>query len=541
MHSPLPHSPADPDSYTAKAQAVSIVAGFTPATLVKTTSRQESPVSIRPDSVLRRGHQQKPSENKKELSNKTDRYYTRPNTGNMTPRRSVTAPVVSESQIKDTIRKERKGEQQRPKTSSSKVVERFAVPERESSRPLARFSSKIDRFQKSTSKIFSVSAFSRSNTKKKTKAEPKIDTVQKESLKPMERSWIDFDTRDKQMSWSHQPGGQSDVQALASRKDTAPEFPHLFYMSFLEDQSASDEGEDLKSPDEEDMKDGAGKENDLEHQITALPSVTHSMAGSKDKSSQNDDMAAEVASTYSAKNRRFRAKNLHVPPLPKPKFGKPPNPDNNHVIYQNRNWLRPKPSTVFSFISAKKGADEASLNSPSLFRSRHGSVISETPSRPVSSQTDHIPGSTRPVPSFNPTWTARKDVRNVETPPISPKAVSSAAAASSNLRPGTSQSSARGSIIDNTVSTNEITRKALPANTHERRASSASRGKGNGDSRSASPLTITTTLEKPQHGGLSLFPRTPTTPRVRKFVSMTSLREVTAADDIDDRPPRSRG
>lgn len=541
MHSPVPQSPADPDSYTAKAQAVSIVAGFTPATLVKTTSRQESPVSIRPGSVLRRGHQQKPSENKKELSNKADRFYARPNTGNMTPRRSVTAPVVSESQSKDTFRKDRKGEQQRPKTSSSKVAERFALPEKTSNRPLARLSSKIDRFSKSTSKIFSVSAFSRSNTKKKSKAEPKINTTQKEPLKPMERSWIDFDTRDKQMSWSHQPGAQSDVHNLASRKDTSPEFPHLFYMSFLEDQSASDE-EDLKSPDEEDMKDGAGNEKDLEHQITALPSVTKSMAGFKDKSSHDDDMAAEVASTYSAKNRRFRAKNLHVPPLPKPKFGKPPNSDNNHVIYQNRNWLRPKPSTVFSFISSKKGADEASLNSPSMFRSRRGSGISETPSRPMSSQTNHIHGSTTPVPSFNQTWAAPRDgsFRNVETPPISPKATS-LATANVNTRPGTSQSSARGSISDSSGPTNEIPRKALTINTHERRASSATGAKGNGDIRSASPLSITTSLERPQHGGLSLFPRTPTTPRVRKFVSMTSLREVTAGDDLDDRPPRSRG
>ncbi|KAF3400606.1 hypothetical protein DPV78_004869 [Talaromyces pinophilus] len=542
MHSPLPQSPADPDSYTAKAQAVSIVAGFTPPTLVKTTSRQESPVSTRTGSVLRRGHQQKHSENKKELNNKADRYYARPDTGHMTPRRSVTAPVVSESQIKDTVRKERKREQQRPKTSS-KAVERFGVPEKDSNRSLARFSSKIDRFSKSTSKIFSVSAFSRSNTKKKTKAEPKIEATRNEPLKPMERSWIDLDARDKQMSWSHQPGAQSDVHTLASRKDTAPEFPHLFYMSFLEDQSASDE-EDLKSPDEEDTKDGAVKENSLEHQITALPTVTQSMTGFKEKSSHDDDMAAEVASTYSAKNRRFRAKNLHVPPLPKPKFGKPPNSDNNHVIYQNRNWLRPKPSTVFSFISSKKGADEASLNSPSLFRSRsrHGSGISETPSRPMSSQTNHTHGSTTPVPSFNQTWAAPRDrsFRNVETPPISPKAFSSATT-NVNMRPGTSQSSAPGSIIDNSGPTNEVPRKALTINTHERRASSASRAKGNGDIRSASPLSITTTLEKPQHGGLSLFPRTPTTPRVRKFVSMTSLREVTAADDLDDRPPRSRG
>lgn len=533
MHSPLPQSPADPNAYTAKAQAVSIVAGFTPATLVKTTSRQESPASIRPGSVLRRGHQQKPLGNKKEPSNKTDRYYARPNTGNMTPRRSVTAPVVSESKSKDSVRNERKGEPQRPKTSSSKATEGFGVPEKESNRPLSRFSSKIDRFQKSTSKIFSVSAFSRSNTKKKTKAKPKLETTQKESLKPMERSWIDFDTRDKQMSWSH-PGAQSDVHTLASRKDTAPEFPHLFYMSFLEDQSASDE-EDLKSPDEEDAKHGAGEDNDLKHQITALPTVTQSMAGFKDKYSENDDMAAEVASTYSAKNRRFRAKNLHVPPLPKPKFGKPSNADNNHVIYQNRNWLRPKPSTVFSFISSKKGADEASLNSPSLFRSRHGSSISETPSRPMSSQTTTL------VPSFNPTWAAPTHVssRNLETPPISPKA-SSSATANANMRPGTSQSSARGSMTDNLAPTNEIPRKTLAVNTHERRASSATRARGNSDIRSASPLGINTTLEKPQHGGLSLFPRTPTTPRVRKFVSMTSLREVTAADDIDDRPPRSR-
>lgn len=543
MHSPLPQSPADPDSYTAKAQAVSIVAGFTPATLVKTTSRQESPVSTRRGSVLRRGHQQKHSENKKELNNKADRYYARPDTGHMTPRRSVTAPVISESQIKDTVRKERKREQQRPKTSSSKAVERFGVPEKDSNRALARFSSKIDRFSKSTSKIFSVSAFSRSNTKKKTKAEPKLETTRNEPLKPMERSWIDLDARDKQMSWSHQLGAQSDVHALVSRKDTAPEFPHLFYMSFLEDQSASDE-EDLKSPDEEDTKDGAVRENSLEHQITALPTVTQSMTDFKEKSSHDDDMAAEVASTYSAKNRRFRAKNLHVPPLPKPKFGKPPNSDNNHVIYQNRNWLRPKPSTVFSFISSKKGADEASLNSPSLFRSksRHGSGISETPSRPMSSQTNHTHGSTTPVPSFNQTWAAPRDrsFRNVETPPMSPKTFSSATT-NVNMRPGTSQSSAPGSIIDNSGPTNEIPREALTVNTHERRASSASRAKGNGDIRSASPLSITTTLEKPQHGGLSLFPRTPTTPRVRKFVSMTSLREVTAADDLDDRPPRSRG
>jgi hypothetical protein len=539
MHSPLPQSPADPDSYTAKAQAVSIVAGFTPSTLVKTASRQESPVSIKPDSMLQRGHQQNPSllsGNKKELGSRTDYDYTRPNTANMTPRRSVTAPVVSESQTKDTIRKERKGEQQRPKTSSSKVAERFAAPEKESNKPLARFSSKIDRFQKSTSKIFSVPAFSRRNTKRK--AEPRIEPSQKESLKPMERSWIDFDTRDKQMSWSRQAGGQSDVHTLASRKDTAPEFPHLFSMSFLEDQSASDE-EDLKSPEDEHMKDETGKENGHEHQITALPT----MAGFKDKSSQNDDMAAEVASTYSAKNRRFRAKNLHVPPLPKPKFGKPPNSDNNHVIYQNRNWLRPKPSTVFSFISSKKGAEDASLNSPSLFRSRPGSGISETPSRPMSSQTNHIHGSTTPVPSFNSTWATPKDVsfRNVETPPVSPKAFSSSATASANMRPGTSQSSTRGSRIDSSLPSDDIPRRAPAANTHERRASSATRAKGNSDIRSASSLSMTTTLDKPQHGSLSLFPRTPTTPRVRKFVSMTSLREVTAAENLDDRPPRSQG
>ena len=542
MHTPHPQSPAEPNAYTAKAQAVSIVAGFTPATLVKTTTyRQESPVSNRPNSVFRHGQQQKSSENKKELSNKTDRYYTHPNTNNMTPRRSVTAPVVSESKSKDAVRRERKREPQRPKTSSSKAVERFGVPEKKSNRPLSRLSSKIDRFQKSTSKIFSASAFSRSHTKKPTKPESKLEITPKDSLKPMEQSWIDFDTRDKQMSWSHQPGTQYDLHTLASRKDTAPEFPHLFYMSFLEDQSGSDE-EDMKSPDEEDMKNETVEENDLEHQITALPAVTKTMADSKDESSENDDMAAEVASTYSAKNRRFKAKNLHVPPLPKPKFGKPSNLDNNHVIYQNRNWLRPKPSTVFSFISSKKGADESSLNSPSLFRSRHGSGISETPSRPMSSQTSHAHGSTPPVPLFNPTWASPNDVsaRNFETPPISPKAFSSATADAS-MRPGTSQSSARGSIIDNSGSTNEMPRKTLTVNTHERRASSATRARGNSDIRSASPLSITTTLEKPQHGGLSLFPRTPTTPRVRKFVSMTSLREVTAADDIDDRPPRSRG
>lgn len=535
-HRPLSQSPADPDSYTSKAQTVSIVAGSTPATLVKTTPRQANPESFKPGSILRRGHQQNPSGplgNKKELSSTTDRYYARLNTDSMTPRRSATAPVVSESQTKDTVRKERKWEQQRPKTSSSKVVEHFAAPEKESNRPLARFGSKIDRFQKSTSKIFGVSAFPRNNSKNKTK--PKIEPSHKESLEAMGRSWIDFDTRDKQMSWSHQPG-QSDVQTVAPRKDIAPQFPHLFYMSFLEDQSASDE-EDLKSPDEEYMKDGAGEEDDLNHQITALPTVTHSMAGLEDKSSQDDDMAAEVASTYSAKNRRFRAKNLHVPPLPKPKFGKPPNSDNNHVIYQNRNWLRPKPSTVFSFISSKKGAEDASLNSPSLFRSRRGSGTSETPSGPMSSQTNHTH-----VPIFNPAWTAPKDVstRNVETPPISPKTFSSAVAGT-NMRPGTSQSSARGSIIDSSVPANTNSSKAPPANAHERRASSATRTKGNSDPRSASPLAITTTLEKPQHGGLSLFPRTPTTPRVRKFVSMASLREVTAADDIDNQPPRSRG
>lgn len=534
IHSPLPQPPADPNSYTAEAHAVPIVAEFTPATLVKTTSRQGTPLPIRPGSVLPRGHQKKPMENKKESSNNTGPYYARLNTGNMTPRRSVTAPVVSASQIKDPIRKEQKGKQRRPKTSSSKVVDRFLVTEKDSNRPLARFSSKIDRFSKSTSKIFSISAFSGNNTKKKANAELKLGITQKESSKPTGQSWIDLDTRDKQMSWSRQPEIQSDILTLASRKDTGPEFPHLFYMSFLEDESASDE-EDLKPPGEEYLKDRVAKENDLEHQITALPPVTQSASGSKDNSSRNDDMAAEVASTYSAKNRKFRAKNLHVPPLPKPKFGRSPTTDNNHVIYQNRNWLRPKPSTVFSFISSKKGADEASLDSPS-------SGISETPSRSMSSHTNHTLGSTTPVPSFNPpTWAATKDgfLRNMETPPISPKAHSSATA-NTSTRSGTSQSSTRGSIIDNSSPTNAFTRKVLSANIHERRASSATREKTSGDVRSASPLSITTTLEKPQHRGLSLFPRTPTTPRVRNFVSMTSLGEVTAADDIDDRPPRSR-
>ncbi|EED23594.1 conserved hypothetical protein [Talaromyces stipitatus ATCC 10500] len=535
--SPLPQTPADAESYTAEAQVVPIVAGFTPPTLIKATSVQGNPAPMNTASMLRPDHQPKPVEKKKDLGNKSDRYYARSNTAHTKPQRSATEPVMSGSQIKNTLRKERKEEQQRPKTSSSKVTERSTAPEKESNKPRARFGSKINQFQKSTSKIFSVSTFSRSSIKKKeNETESKIEAGKKQS-KRTDRSWIDSETHDKQMSWSHLPGERSEGHTLASRKNAAPEFPHLFYLSLLEDQSPSDEGEDLKSL-HEDTKDIVNRGD--EHEITALPVMTDSMMGSKERFGPDDDMAAEVASTYSTKNRRFRAKNLHVPPLPKPKFSKSSNSDNNHVIYQNRNWLRPKPSTVFSFMSSKKGAEEASLNSGT----------SEIPSRSMSSShSSNTHGSTAPKPSFNPTWATHKDgsSRNVDTPPISPMThynlttFSSSAGANANMRPGTGQSSVYGSVGENPTPANSTSRKPSTANQHERKGSAGVRAKGSGDLRSTSPITVTTTLVRPQHGNLSLFPRTPTTPRVRKGVSTTSLREVTTADDIDDRPSRSRG
>lgn len=546
---PLSQTPADADSYTAEARAISIVAGFTPATLVQTTSRQESPSSQRRLSLSAHNHHQESALQK--FSKEDDRNYSH----RKTPRRSLTAPELSVNNAKNNGTDERNGKQKRPKTSSSKPAERHALSEKESIRPLARLGSKLDRFQKATSKFFSISAFS--NNKHDNKKPSKAQANKNKSSKPMERSWIEFESRDQQMSWAHESKGVSDINTLASKKATAPEFPHLMYMTFLEDQSASDEEDEEEDADAPEAGlNGEDKKNDQDSEITALPIMKDSVAGSENPSGEeeDDDMAAEVASTYSAKHRKFRAKDIHVPPLPKPKFGNSyqNGAKDGHVIYQNRHWLRQKPSTVFSFISSKKGPDEASLNSPSFLKSRQNSGNSETPprSKPPSKQTK-VHGHATPEPQFNSTWTTHQGIptKNTETPPISPTtfydagALSSSAPTSTTRRPQTGQSSARGSIVDRRSSTSTTNIANAASSSQHGRKESATMLRRDDNVASRNSSTTTLTLEKPKHANLSLFPRTPTTPRIKKFVSMSSLREVTLAESTGDgdRPPRSRG
>jgi hypothetical protein len=535
-HRPLPQSPAEPDTYTAEARAVSIIAGRSPATLIKTTSsKQETPAPDRSVPALGQPPQEKHSStNGKESGNNTTRYYAnvQPNLV-QTPRRSATAPDLTIKNNKDSVTNER-GSKKRSNTSSFKGPVQYVVPEKESTKPPAKLGSKLDRFQKTTSKIFNISALG--NVKGTSKKQSKSKTSKRQTVNPMERSWIEFSPRDQQMSWSHEPKDLSDVNTFASRKSTAPELPHLIYKSFLDDQTLIDE-------DEEDTEDSPQKErNDEsgpESQITALPIVKDSTTGSYDDDDDDDDVAAEVASTYSARNRRFKPKNIHVPPLPKPKFQKSLEfgANNGHVIHQNRQGIRQKPS-VFSFISSKKGQDTTSNSS--VVKSRQDSVTSENqqprPTTSASTSTQFYGEIEPPPPIFNSSWYTPNSspLQNTETPPLSPTTpsnpIASALSATSETK---NRPNGRKSISDiNAGSTLDSIQKEIKksdALTRPRNFSSST--------------TASTATHKPQHGGLRLFPRTPTTPSVRKFVSTRSLREFSAAHSASDitHLPRSRG
>ncbi|OKL55634.1 hypothetical protein UA08_09105 [Talaromyces atroroseus] len=546
-HRPLPKSPTEPDSYTAEARVVSIIAGHSPVTLVKTTSsRQETPVSQGDGATLEQGLQEKHSSKiGKQSNNHADRY-VQPEPVK-TPHQSVTTPELKININNKHVENER-GSKKRSNTSSSRSADHHTVAEKGSTKSSAKFGSRLDRFQKTTSRIFSISALT--NVKGTIRKQTKSKNGQRETFHPKERSWIDSNAHDQQMSWSQEP---KDFNTFASRKSTAPELPHLLYKSFLDDQTLSDEEEEEE--DTEDTEDSLrGKRDDEcghESQITALPVMKDSTARSYD----HDDVAAEVASTYSARHRRFRAKNIPVPPLPKPKFNKPfeLGASNGHVIHQNRQTLRQKPS-VFSFISAKK-AQETTSNSPAV-KSRQ---VSDTPEnqqpRPTTSASVstsiHLHGDIEPPPKFNSSWHTHKGspLENTETPPVSPTTLSNPMASSlpESKRPETLQPSGGHKNTSNINPRKSPTRKPPPPtldfNQNETKKSDTLRANNNSKLRNASSSTTASTTHKPQHGGLRLFPRTPTTPNVRKFVSTSSLREFSAAESTGDiaRLPRSRG
>lgn len=439
----------------------------------------------------------------------------------MTPRRSEIAP-----ELVHPVTNERSSNK-RPKTSSSKDPGHHAASEKESAKPFSKFGSRLSRLHRTTSRIFSISAFS--NNKSTVKRRNKSEASQREMFDPIERPWADMNSHnDPQMSWSHDAKDPSNINTSVSRKNTIPELPHLLLMSFLDDKSMSDEEEDTSPQGDRPRQ---GQSNGHESPVTALPIVADGC--------QEGGMAAEVASTYSTRNRMFRSRNIPVPSLSKPKIKEPfeLGANNGHVIYQNRQRLRQKPS-ILSFISSKKGPKTAS-NSPAVkspaVRSRQNSSTSAKQQMPTTSAStsNRLYELAETAPVFNSPWPTHEKLptENQDTPPVSPKTLSNPMSSSLTVTTDASngsetiQTNARGSV------TNPNTKKPSPLN------------RRNTDEPKTAATSSTTAKEKPQHGGLSLFPRTPTTPNVRKFVSMTSLRDEAAAERAGNsiRPPRSRG